>query len=96
MPKLQPEQQRKRKEQELQQPKRTEQEQLQEPMRKRKVQVLLQEQELLRKELQKQALLLFCRKQPEQQPTGRRARVIFSCLYFQKIDQKRRSKLCDE
>lgn len=55
------------------------------------VQVLLQVllplelvQVLLRMQLQMQELLLlFCRKQPKRLPTGKRARVIFSCLYFQ-------------
>lgn len=57
--------------------------------------VQMLELELLRKLLE-QMLLLFCRKQPVRLPTWKRAREIFSCLYFLKIYQKNRSKLCDE
>lgn len=52
---------------------------LQERKLLRKLQVLV----LLRKLLVLLVLLLFYRKQPKRLPTGKRARVIFSCLYFQ-------------
>ncbi len=58
--------------------------------------VQMLELELLRKLLEQMLLLLFCRKQPVRLPTWKRAREIFSCLYFLKIYQKNRSKLCDE
>ena len=38
--------------------------------------------EQLRKLLERKLLLLFCRKRSKRLPTGKRARVIFSCLYF--------------
>lgn len=44
------------------------------------VQELLQMRMLLERMLQE---LFSRRKQPESMPTGKRARVIFSCLYFQ-------------
>jgi len=44
---------------------------------------LVLERKLLQKLLVLLELLLFCRKQPKRLPTGKRARVIFSCLYFQ-------------
>jgi hypothetical protein len=38
----------------------------------------VQQQELQQQEPEQELLLLFCRKQPEQQPTGKRSTVFFS------------------
>ena len=47
------------------------------------LQLRMLELEQLRMLLEQMLLLLFYRKLPKQLPTGKRARVIFSCLYFQ-------------